>query len=634
MNAIERLCALELSPHHVTPILGFTGDHTAITHAAWIQRVRAWQTHLQLIKDSSVILYHDDLCEFSAALCALWRLEKSVILPPNTLDSTLFSALNLSNTLIGNYKAQTQHTLNDKHNAMFVASPATTPATTAVATTATNITNNNTNNVTNNNDNTVIHPNKMSDDALIVFTSGSSGQPKPIRKTFDELELELGSVDSIVSAHYQHAIVTGSVSHQHIYGFIFKCLYPLTHGHPIFFKTLQFNEQLIDASCLINLTDRTQLLYVTSPAHLDNLAGNLRHRIGSSSDLHKSTPDVKVHSLSAGAPLLAKSAKQAQQVLGHEPLEIYGSSETGAIAWRQQLQHTDWTSFPSITLSTSQDNTLCVQRGNSHSETITDTRDLFTINRTSNRQHFSLHGRVDNIVKIAGKRMSLPQIEMALMRSTYIQKCRCIQLPAKNNRLGAVIQLSSEGRQLLIDQGKLHLNRLLSDSLKDSVEAVAYPRYWRYLLKIPTDTQGKHSQTALKALFEDSITQLPDVIEVLPVGSKDILASTENERKVILKLFIPSSIQYFDGHFPGQPILPGVTQTHWAIHYGIEYLGYNGEFTRLEAIKFQNVILGDTQVSLELTYHPSNGKLLFRYFSDSIAHSSGRIVFTQEAEHD
>lgn len=626
MNAIERLCALTFSPCHLTSVLGFTGDHVTVTHTLWKQRVRAWQTHLQLIEDSSVILYHDDLYEFAAALCALWRLGKSVILPPNTLDSTLLSALSLSNTLIGSYTASTQRTLNDKHNTIFIASPATTPVTTTANTTATNI--------TDNNEDTAIHSNKMGDDALVVFTSGSSGQPKPIHKTFLELELELASVNSIVSAHYQHAIVTGSVSHQHIYGFMFKCLYPLTHGYPVFFKTLQFNEQLIDASQLLNLTNCTQLLYVTSPAHLDNLADNLRHRIGSSSSLHGWTPDVSIQSLSAGAPLLARSARQAQQVLGHEPLEIYGSSETGAIAWRQQLQHTDWSTFPSITLSASPDNTLCVQRDNSHTENITDTRDLFTINRMSDRQCFTLHGRVDDIVKIAGKRMSLQQIEAALMRLTYVQQCRCIQLPAKNNRLGAVIQLSSVGRQLLIDQGKLHLNRLLSDSLKDSVEAVAHPRYWRYLPSIPTDSQGKHSQSALKALFEASTIQLPDVIEALPIEDSEVITSAENERKVMLKLFIPSSIQYFDGHFPGQPILPGVTQTHWAIHYGIEYLGYNGEFTRLEAIKFQNVIRGDTQVSLELTYHPSNGKLLFRYFSDSIAHSSGRVVFTQEAEHD
>ena len=80
-------------------------------------------------------------------------------------------------------------------------------------------------------------------------------------------------------------------------------------------------------------------------------------------------------------------------------------------------------------------------------------------------------------------------------------------------------------------------------------------------------------------------------------------------------------------HFLGRPILPGVVQVDWAIHYGKELLPITGSFQRLEAIKFQQVIRANEAVTLELKYDRSKTKLSFSYHSANTVFSSGRIVF-------
>jgi len=101
----------------------------------------------------------------------------------------------------------------------------------------------------------------------------------------------------------------------------------------------------------------------------------------------------------------------------------------------------------------------------------------------------------------------------------------------------------------------------------------------------------------------------------------------------MLELFVPANLYYFDGHFPGRPVLPGVVQTHWAIHYGREYWGDLGEFTALEAVKFQRVIVANQTLLLHLEYHQHNGKLYFSYIGNNeqaTPHASGRVAFRRE----
>ena|SRR5471032_1413732 len=97
-------------------------------------------------------------------------------------------------------------------------------------------------------------------------------------------------------------------------------------------------------------------------------------------------------------------------------------------------------------------------------------------------------------------------------------------------------------------------------------------------------------------------------------------------QRVLLELTAPSNLLYFDGHFDVAPILPGVVQVEWAIHYGRQYFPLPPLFKGINALKFQQVIQPNQPVRLELLHDALKGSLQFRYLSEAGQHASGRVV--------
>ncbi|GAL02446.1 (3R)-hydroxymyristoyl-[ACP] dehydratase [Photobacterium aphoticum] len=116
-----------------------------------------------------------------------------------------------------------------------------------------------------------------------------------------------------------------------------------------------------------------------------------------------------------------------------------------------------------------------------------------------------------------------------------------------------------------------------------------------------------------------------------------ILAQEVNENCAVLTLHVEADIADFQGHFTDYPLLPGVTQIEWAVHFGRTCLSLAGDFAGMDALKFQQPILPDSQVTLTLTWSPEKDSLHFCYTSqvdtqegdDESAqmhtHASGRI---------
>lgn len=69
----------------------------------------------------------------------------------------------------------------------------------------------------------------------------------------------------------------------------------------------------------------------------------------------------------------------------------------------------------------------------------------------------------------------------------------------------------------------------------------------------------------------------------------------------------------FDGHFPGQPILPGVVQVDWALRLGEQVFGPLGAFRALEHLKFQATIQPGEPLTLRLAWDAATRELAFEY---------------------
>jgi hypothetical protein len=246
---------------------------------------------------------------------------------------------------------------------------------------------------------------------------------------------------------------------------------------------------------------------------------------------------------------------------------------------------------------------------------------------SSGQQRFLLLGRSDRIVKIEEKRISLSAMEATLLASGLAVEARvvlCDPAPGERQRLAAFIVPTPEGRALLDADGKPALNNRLRTVLAAAVEAVALPRRWRYLDQMPVNAQGKTTLAALLALLDSDNGA---------VGGRPRLPHLrELERaahRVMLEITAPANLLYFDGHFDVAPILPGVVQVDWAIHYGRQYFDLPVRFKGINALKFQQVIQPGNPVQLELLHDAGKGSLQFRYFSEAGQHASGRVMLEE-----
>jgi hypothetical protein len=316
--------------------------------------------------------------------------------------------------------------------------------------------------------------------------------------------------------------------------------------------------------------------------------------------------------------LSLNAARESERLVGRAPIEVYGSSETGGIAWRQQHQTGDegWISFPGIQWRIDARESILEVR----SPHLADRNWFRTSDRAVAGQNtrFLLLGRVDRIAKIEGKRISLNALEARLRASSFVDDARVIATEGARERIAALIVPSAEGRRRLVAIGKLGFNRLLTGLLRDSFEPVALPRMWRYVEAFPTNAQGKTTYTELLDLLKEAPSR--------PTWPIARLVASDTQRAV-LELRVPRQLLYFEGHFSGMPILAGVVQVDWVIRYGRECFNLPPEFRAIHALKFHRLIVPEIPLELELIHEPAKSCLAFRITSQRGCHASGRILF-------
>ncbi len=106
-----------------------------------------------------------------------------------------------------------------------------------------------------------------------------------------------------------------------------------------------------------------------------------------------------------------------------------------------------------------------------------------------------------------------------------------------------------------------------------------------------------------------------------------VLAVGQTGDRLSLQLSIPEDLVYFQGHFPGLPILPGVVQIHWAAELFLAHRELPLEFQRMEAVKFRHLLLPGMAVELQLDFDANKSRLVFEYRADRQQYSCGRIYW-------
>ena len=431
---------------------------------------------------------------------------------------------------------------------------------------------------------------------LSLCTSGSSGEPKRIDKTLRQLANEVQALEALWGPALGQACLIGSVATQHIYGLLFRVLWPLCAGRPLLRQQLPYPEDLQRAS-----REHAEFAWVTSPALLKRMGDNL--------DWAALAAVKKV--FSSGGALPAEAAAQLEQRVAQRPTEILGSSETGGIAWRQ-ADHL-WQPFADVQLGQSDDGALRITSPYlppGHVEQGADAVEFKADGR------FILLGRVDRIVKLEEKRISLPMLEQALGTHEWIAEARLGVIQENRASLGALVVLSAEGSRALRSQGRKALTQALRQHLAGHCEALALPRRWRLLSQLPVNAQGKLPQAQIEALLREDRPKAPEV-----------LSHTRTQEELLLQMKVPPDLAYFSGHFPTAPVLPGVVQVQWAHTLAVEWLNLPPRFGGMEVLKFQQLVRPGDTLELSLRFDAERAKLYFAFRHQGAPCSSGRLLF-------
>jgi acyl-coenzyme A synthetase/AMP-(fatty) acid ligase len=321
------------------------------------------------------------------------------------------------------------------------------------------------------------------DASVILFTSGSTGKPQKIVKPVSCLELESQWLCARWGTEFAGTRFAATVAPHHMYGLSFAFMLPLSLGLPFATNGIKYHEQLH------SLAASHSLVFISSPAFLGRLDPALNTR-------------KLRHVFSAGGPLKHEAARLVEQTCGDVPTEIYGTTETGIIAFRQQHQPEQvWTLFDDIVFSLSPDgNTSLISPLVSPSDGFTLSDEIRML--PSEPRHFELLGRKDRIVKIAEQRVSLTEIEQRLCQMDFLSEASVLTVE-KHGRVyvAAVLVLSRDGEQLLDAQGQAALLDNLRQALRSWISPVALPRYWRIVPAIPLNQQGKRSVAELQEMF-------------------------------------------------------------------------------------------------------------------------------------
>lgn len=105
------------------------------------------------------------------------------------------------------------------------------------------------------------------------------------------------------------------------------------------------------------------------------------------------------------------------------------------------------------------------------------------------------------------------------------------------------------------------------------------------------------------------------------------------EQRCRLDIFIGADMHWLEGHFPQQPVVAGVVQTHWAGEIAKQLFATGDEFIRIDNLKFQQVILPEQslQLTLEANVSAENRSIKFCYRTDDTLFSEGKLVFSSPA---
>ncbi len=542
----------------------FIDKSRTISMNQYMLDIAKYANHFSNISDNAVVLYiPDDLYLYYVCFMALLQAGKEIILPALLTTANAKPLLEMTHSLITNkFNSFGEFNIIDL----------------------------------NCKDNTNWQFKDISDGVIYFFTSGSTGTPKRIKKLFkmlsDEVAFHCENQQHLLS---QNPVMISSVAPYHMYGLLWRFLYPLNGGIisdlDIVFtpEELQYKQSIYE-----------RVLFAATPSFLDGIT-----RYQNQYQFKNNCIGI----YSSGSLLDTTTSQNAYNMFGVSPYEIFGSTETGGVASRQQINGPQWTIFKPVHVTLTDESMLSVESNFSCQNPYL----MSDIVEMVNDNQFFLKGRGDRMVKIAEERVSLPEMEEKLCEYQYINKSYVSTLTKKERTIiCALITLNTDGKKYIIEKGRHAFINELKQYMLKFFPNVVLPRKIRIVENIPVNIQGKFIKSDINALFESNVAE-PIMQNVIKTDSEFIADFT----------FLHDS-SYFTGHFPGFPVLPGVIQIHFVLMFIKQYFNIIPNEYHILKLKFSSLILPDTLVHFELKKNGEN-EFIFDFSNGDTKYSNGKI---------
>ncbi len=315
--------------------------------------------------------------------------------------------------------------------------------------------------------------------AAIAFTSGSTGQPKPIVKPWHTLvtsSLMNGACMLPPAGDLVHQLAT--VPPQHMWGLETGVLIPLFWPVCVADSRPMFPPDLVKT--LGDLP--SPRLLVSTPVHLRALLGS-----------NLTIPEC-ARTLCATAPLATELAAACESATGGDLMEIYGCSEIGSTAYRRTAVDTVWRLIPGLAFRAQTDAAEAPRIGGQHLPEDQVLQDRVEISADG----FKLLGRSEDMVNVGGKRGSLMQITQVLLSAPGIADA-VVFMPNEEATRPAALVVAKDTTLTAIQQ---HFAQRL--------DVVFLPRPLLFVEKLPREETGKIHRAKVLALYRDTLAYKPE----------------------------------------------------------------------------------------------------------------------------
>ena len=420
--------------------------------------------------------------------------------------------------------------------------------------------------------------------AVRFSTSGSTGSAKHIVKTFESLAKEVAMHRSrLKDILAKKPVFLSTVDPTHMYGTLWRRMLPEAAGCEADPSVIGTPEELI-----AKMSAAQSVFLVTTPSFIAHLA---RYADG------YEIPRNVVALTTSGALLEPRVAEAAKRIFGVVPLEIFGSTETGGVAWRRQDGGDGlWRVFDPVKVGISENGTLKVQSPFSFKRGWYEMGD--GVELEPDGRAFKLLGRRDRMVKIAEERVDLAEMEALASGALGGVEVHLVKLDGETGPiLGAVVE--GESRPPL---------EMRSALLKVFPKGTL-PRRFRFVKEIARNEQGKVTDGYLRSLFERP-SEPPS-----------------KPGKVEIPVRYEAGEPCFDGHFPGFPILPGVIQLGRAVDEARRAFAIASPLKTVKKMKFMSPIRPGMGVTLALERRGA-GEVSYSFEADGCVHSCGTLIFS------